>query len=183
MTLTDLIAFKDYILTENTYFKSGYANAVKDLETNRLFAYDDKGKRVEIFPTDNKGNYFFLRSDGDFRFDPRAAEKVADCKAQRVSFLDSLTIQLIAVMNKADEFILIENLRNTCMGYTALDVIPTAASYNRENIVTQELRGLKRPDIDAALARLKNQSIVRLTITVYKLFIPGNCVTDPCKPC
>lgn len=182
MTSADFISLKDFFLSENTYFSQGFANAFKDATTNKVFARV-KSELQPIFPMDSYGNYFYLRSEGDIKYDPKFQERVADCGPQKLSFLDSLTIQLVAIVKGADEYKLLQNLRNTAMSYTGFNAIPVAASYNREAIVSSEMKGLPKEDINKALQNLTDQTIVRVTLQVAKMFIPGNCIVDPCKDC
>lgn len=182
MTSADFIALKDHFLSENEYFSQGLANAFKDATNNQVYARV-KGELQPVFPMDSYGNYFYLRSEGDIKYDPKFQERVSDCGPQRLSFQDTLIIQLVAIVKGADEYKLLQNLRNTAMSYTGFNAIPVGASYNRESIVASEMKGLPKEDTNKALANLTDQTIVRVTLQVSKMFVPGNCTVDPCKDC
>lgn len=183
MTSADFTALKDHILQYNTCFDNGYANAFKYDETNTVLARGTSGDFVPVFPSDSLGNYFYLRSDGDIKYTAQPGERLTDNGTQRLTFLDTLTIQLVAIVKDADEYALIANLRNTAMAYKPISVIPIAASYNREFIIADEMRGMNKEDIAKALRNLTSQTIVRLALSVNKNYIPGNCIGNPCKNC
>lgn len=176
MTRSDLTAFMKHILDNNDYFAAGYANVYRD-EQGRVLS----GETL-LMPNDTLGNYFYLRHDGDGRLTAKVSERAADCGPARVAFDDTITMQIIAVVKDADEFIVRNNLINTCMTY-GVSVIPTSFNLSREQIVAAELRGMPATGIQAALARLGDWSIIRLTINFLKQYIPSNCVDPVCKDC
>lgn len=182
MNTADHILFKGYILAQNAYFDEGYANAFKYAGTNQILTRDGDNL-MPVFPVDEVGNYFYLRSEGDIRFTAQFAERLTDNGAQRLTFLDTITVYLVAIVTDADVYKLINNLRNTAMGYKAMSVIPTAASYNREFIIADEMKGLDQDIINKALQNITEQTIVRLTLSVNMNYVPGNCIIDPCKSC
>lgn len=182
MTTADLIALRDYILAQNTYFDNGYYYAVKDVENKQVMALDGN-KIVTVFPNDRLGNYFYLRSDGEVKHNIREGERIRDCGAQRIAFLDTETVYLVASVINADALTLVNNLRITALAYNGLQVIPASSNYNREIVVFGELTGVEKEDISAALQRLKKETIVRLTLSVNKKYIASNCIEPVCNPC
>ena len=90
-----------------------------------------------------------------------------------------LIVQLVAVVNNADAYKLVQNLRNTVLMYDKLNVVPVTSSWNREQVVSTELAKMKMEDINAALQRLKDETIVRLALSVSKSFIPSECINEP----
>jgi hypothetical protein len=182
MQACDFETLKDFILSKNTYLHNGYANAFKDDATKRILAV--KGSDyISLLPDDTKGNYCYLRNDTIMQFTPQLQEPLTDAGTQRLSFLDNIIISLVAIVHDADALKLVENLRNSCMVYEALNVQPLSANWNREQVITEELAGMKTEDVAAALKRLKDEIIVKLNLRVSQLFIPSSCMADVCKTC
>lgn len=178
MTREDFEAFKYFILGKNPYFSRGYANVYKDDTTQAIWARN--GKDVQpVLPNDMVGNYFYLRNEAGVKHEAMPAERLADSGTQRLLFTDMVTVQLVAVVNNADEYILVENLRNTAMQYQLLSIEPVSSKWNREQVIIEELAKMRSDDIQATLQRLKNETVVRLTLKVSKIFVPGNCINDP----
>ena len=178
MLREDFEQLKDFILTKNTYFSKGFANAYKDDTTSSVCVQAGKDA-LRIMPADTLGNYFYLRNDAWTKHEAKEPERVTDTGTQRLTFLDTMSVQLVAVVKNADAYTLIENLRNTTMMYGKLDVMPVTSSWNREQVVVTELAKMRQEDISAALQRLSNETIVRISLSVSKIFIPGNCIIHP----
>lgn len=182
MQACEFEALKDFILAKNTYLHNGYANAFKDDVTKRILA--TKGSDyINLLPDDTKGNYCYLRNDTIMQFTPQLQERLTDAGTQRLSFLDNIIVTLVAVVQDADALKVVENLRNTCMMYEALNVQSLSANWNREQVITEELNGMRAEDIAAALKRLKDETIVKLTLRISQLFTPSSCIVDICKTC
>lgn len=182
MTTEDLIAFKNYILAQNTYFDKGYYYAIKDVEKKAVKAIDGT-QIVTVFPNDRLGNYFYLRNEGEVKHNIREGERIRDCGAQRLTFLDTEVVYLVASVKGADALALVNNLRVTSLAYSGLNIIPVTSNFNRELVVFSEMQGVEKEYISAALQRLKKEVIVRLTLQVNKKYIASNCVIDPCAGC
>lgn len=180
MTRAQVIAFKNHILSNNDYFANGYAIVYKD-EEGRVIAYDNAP--TPVMPNDTLGNYFYLRYDGDNRLVAKQTERLTDCGASRILFEDTLTVQLVAVVADAAELTLRNNLINTAMAYTGIIAIPTLANLNREQVVLAELKGMEADNIQAALQRLGNWTIIRLTLNLIDQYTPTDCIDEPCKNC
>jgi len=180
MTTKDFEGLRDYILSKNKYFSNGFFNAFTDSKSNSVYAYEN-GVLKSIFPEDNLGNYFYLRNDPNVKFSAKTGYE--DCGVGKLNFDDSLTVYLVAIVNDADEFELINNLRNTVLSAKSLIAIPTAAMWQTENVLIDEMKGFEDSEIIDALARLKNQKMVKLTLTISKEYVPNTCITNPCKTC
>lgn len=178
MLLQDFEKLKDHILEQNKYFSTGFANAYKDDTTNAIYVQDGKDRR-RIMYTDGSGNYFYLRNDAWTKHEAKEPERLTDNGAHRLTFIDTMSVQLVAIVNNADAYRLIENLRNTVMIYNPLNVIPVTSSWNREQVVATELSKMPMEDINAALQRLTDETIVKLSLSVSKIFIPENCIAEP----
>ncbi len=178
MLQQDFEELRDHILQQNKYFNKGFANAFKDETTNAIFIKEGKDLRRVMY-TDGLGNYFYLRSDAWTKHEAKEPERLTDNGIQRLSFLDTMSVQLVAVVNNADAYRLIENLRNTVMLYEPLSILPVTSSWNREQVVATELSKMPMEDINAALQRLTDETIVRLSLSVSKIFIPDNCISEP----
>lgn len=180
MTKADLTAFKDFVLSNNKYFDTGFEYAFKDEETRKLFAQQGN-EWVCVMPRDEVGNYFYLRVDSGLSFAQDLQGRATDCGAGRMGFNDLMIMQWVAVVKDADEFKLLNNMRNTAMSYTGLNIIPTGAQIVRELVMTSELAGLE--DLNIALKNLKNETIVRVTLNVNKKYVANTCIVDICKDC
>lgn len=176
MTSANFEALATYILTQNTYFDKGFALAYKDEQTRRIMHRGVSGDLTDLSFTDTLGSYFYIRTDGDIRISQNI--QMADCGI--VAYSDVLRCQLVAVVNDANAFTLLNNLRATTNMFTELTCIDSGASVIRENIVRSELTGVSGKDIEAILQRLKKQTIVRLTIDVQQYYKPANCIVDVC---
>jgi hypothetical protein len=180
MLSADFEQLKEFILAKNSYISYGFANAFKDAAANAIYVKSGSDMQC-LLPNDVLGNYFYLRNDAGMKHEAQMPERVTDSGTQRLSFLDTITVNLVAIVNDADAYKLIANLRNTAMQYEAMNVQPIASNWNREQIITDELAKMKSDDVAAVLQRLRNETIVRLTLQVSKIFIPSNCITDPFK--
>lgn len=174
--------FKNHVLRSNSYFSKGYANCFKDVETNKILLRIGNNFK-EIFPDDKEGNYFYLRNEPAISFQADRAKATSDCGIGRLGFLDTITTYLVAIVNGADEYELISNLRNTAMAYPNMNIIPTSSIWMRENVINQEMSGFEAETQLKVFSRLKDQTIVRITLQIQSDFIPDNCIINPCKSC
>lgn len=181
MTHKDFEDFRDFILSQNKYFTSGYANAFNDSETG-LVIVRDGGDLIPIFPEDSAGNYFYIRVEPSMIFSPIAG--LSDCGGI-TTYNDRINAYIVAIVDDADDYKLINALRDTCSKYKSMYVQATGANWLRESVVNLEITASERKDdiISSFLQRLENQSIVRLAVTITKEYIPNFCITDPCKTC
>lgn len=175
MNKQDFEELAAYILLHNKGFAKGFANAFKD-ELNNAIWTRDGGDMKCLMPVDVYGGYFYLRSESAIKYEAKYDERVTDSGVQRLIFQDSMIIYLVAMIDNTDENKLIEDLRNTCMSYNYMNVIPLSASWNREQIIAEELSEMKEADVRAALQRLRNHVLVKLTLNVTKYFVPANCL-------
>jgi hypothetical protein len=181
MTSKDFESLRDHILTLNPYFTLGFANAYKDTLTDAIYSRE-KGNTKVVFPEDRLGNYFYLRNDPNSSF--VSTQGTQDCAFGKASYDDRLTVYLVAIVSNADEFELINNLRNSCLRFGNMNVIPTNAMWQRENVMLTEMQGFDESEIAKALTNLKNDTtIVRIQLQITKQFIPSKCINNPCKDC
>lgn len=180
MKQDDFEKLKDFILDKNPYLNAGFANAYKDDATQAIYMRENLELKP-VFPADNYGNYFYLRNEESIRHEAQLEQRTTDNGAQRLTFLDAITVQVVAIVKDADAYQLIENLVNTAMMYEGAYVQPLTTIWNREQIVATELKGMKADDVQSALQRLRDETIVRITMNVSKYFIPGNCIENPIK--
>lgn len=178
MLQQDFEKLKEHILAENKYFRAGYANAYKDDTTHEIWVREGKDVK-RIMPADSLDNYFYLRNEAWTKYEAKEPQRLTDTGTQRLSFLDTMSVQLVAVVNNADAYRLIENLRNTVLMYEGLNVVPVTGSWNREQVVATELAKMRIEDVNGALQRLKDEIIIRLSLSVSKNFIPANCISEP----
>lgn len=176
MLKTKLTAIKNYILEHNTYFAHGYDNAWLD-EVNGGVSLGEK----VLFPNDTLGSYFYLRLPNQVRFDYVVSSRIDDC-----SNTPNVTgdVVLVASVKKGNADTVITNLLNTISSYNGLVQFGSAV-FQSEVVVQQELRGLSKESIRAALARIGNNTIVSLTFRLSSEFrlrkVTANCIIDPCS--
>lgn len=182
MTRTDFELFKAHILKLNPYFDTGYANAFKDGISDAIKVRQGKDFK-DIFPADNVGNFFYLRNEPNISYTASRQEAYSDVKQGRLAFQNTNLCYLVAVVDDADDMVLINNLINTCMMYGKMSVIPTQSIWLRENVVVEELDGFSEDVVMRVLQRLKNETIIRLTLNVQSLYLPDTCIENPCKSC
>lgn len=179
MRLSDFEAIKEHIALNNSYFATGYANVVRDATLNAVVT----ANKDKIFPSDKYGAYFYLRNETAMNFTAKPNERLSDCGTM-MPYDETMVVYLVAVVNDADPYILLENLRNTLVAYKGASITFSNANWNREDITRTEMQGSAAEDIAAALGRLKKQTIVRLTMTVAMSYVPSKCETvNPCVPC
>lgn len=180
MTSNDWEDLKTYILSRNEYFTIGFANAFKDGESSHIYA-KTKGGLKAIFPEDTLGNYFYLRTDPSVSFIQKVGYE--DCGAGK-SILDYRAVLfIVCVIKDADEYTIIQNLINTCVGFKSMNIIPVSAIWLRENVVLAEMSGFDEEKILRTLTRLKSETIVRIQFQANKEYIPNTCINNPCKEC
>lgn len=178
MKKADFIALKDYIIGKNEYFTAGFANAFS-VDDGGVYVSDNMGYKC-VMPNDALGNYFYLKNANDITHN-KAAD-ISDCGTNK-AYNDIINVTLIAIVNDADEFELINALRNTVISYPDMTIVPFKTSFNRESVVIAEMRGAEKEEIQYALQRLKNETIVRLELRVTKQYFASNCVINPCETC
>lgn len=178
---TDLInLLGDHILAENTYFDKGYYNAFTD--DGVIWGIENGNKRI-IFPLDTKGNYFYMRKNGDVTHSPTEQGRLTDCGVGRLAFPYTQPMTLIGIVKDADEYKLHNNLFNTLMLFSTYDAIPQSSSMVSEDVIRSEMEGAATGDIEAALQRHKNETIVRINFNIINVYIADNCIVNPCKDC
>jgi|GEM_PF-1726092 len=178
MQQNDFEQLKDFIQQKNPYFNFGFTNAISEKGT--VYAQCNS-ERKAVLPADDLSNYFYLRQDALIKHEAQYPSRTTDNHTQRLSFLDIAIVYLVAVVKDADPLSLVDNLRNTAMMYELMNVQPLSSAFNREKIIAEELTGTKANDVSAVLQRLKNETIVKLTLQVSKTFIPSECIVNPCK--
>jgi hypothetical protein len=177
MLKAKLETLKEFILSNNTYFAAGYANAVQDDETGIVY------ERMPIFPNDTLGNYFYLRVQRGAQFSYEGMYKMSDAVG---SLGINAQIVLVACVKDADADKLAENLVMTMSRYHAEYIKLQQVIYQSELVVSQELALLSRENIQAALQRIDGDyTMVSLQFSYAAPVIvqPLKCITNPCKTC
>lgn len=181
MQRSDFDKLVSHILEKNTYLSKGFGNAYKDDLTGRVLV--DRGSdKLVLLPSDVLGNYCYLRNDTQMKHVVAEPQRLTDTGSQRLTFNDTLTVYLVAVVKNADAYQLLENLKNTCMSFPGMNVVPVNSQWNREIVLAEELQGMKQDDVLASLQRLKNETIVKVQLSVSKEYVPSNCIVNPIKP-
>lgn len=159
---------KEHILSLNSYFAKGYDNAFIQ---GGVFCHEGRDLK-QIFPNDNKGNYFYIRKNGSTEY-----SKIGE---KPIIYQDRERMSVICIVNDANPNILISNIRSTLLNFGDIDV--TGAEYEREVILISELKGIGKDKIQHALQRLKSETIVKVDFTLFSTFVASNCkILNPCE--
>lgn len=177
MTTQDFEELKDFILSQNKCFTSGHANAYKGDATQMVYAKNKDGNIKMVMPLVEPEDMFYIRNDMWMKHDAKELESL-NPENKRLTFLDTMSAQLVAVVNNIDSYQLIEQLRNTVLSYDKLSVIPVTSSWNREQVIATELNRMKIEDVHAYIRRFKDESVVRISLSVSKHFIPASDITN-----
>lgn len=178
MTRVDFEQLAQYVLQRNNCFVRGFANAYKDDTTHAIWVKDGTDSKC-LLPADVYGGYFYLRNEPVIKHEALPNERLTDSGTQRLVFLDSMTVYIVAIVKDVDAFQLIEDLRNACMSYANMNVVPVISNWNTETVLAEELSKMKLEDVQAVLQRVKKETIVKITLNVMKPFVPDNCITNP----
>lgn len=185
MTTKDLENLRDFILAKNTYFQVGFANAFKvrslgSANNGLIFSRAKSGDLIAVSPQDTFGNYFYMRNDEGIIRVPTTP--IAGTKQM---FKDTIKINLVAILKQGDPMAVMDNITNTLGMYKDCTTNATGLSYNwnREQIIVDELSGVKDDDIAAALQRLGEHTIMRMTFSIYNLATVNDCMESICPEC
>lgn len=177
MYSSQIEALKNNILSKNTYFNGGYANAVK----NNKGVYADKTtkEKIAVFPNDRLGNYFYIRLEQNASF-AGSNRFAVDCGS--LGTMVNIRAFIIAVVKKADSEILVANLIASIKEANHQAVL-NDMNWNREFIANDEMSEMEEKDRNAILQRLKDETIVRVSFTypVEILFKKSDCIINPCN--
>lgn len=169
-----LIELRDYVLESNPYFQEGIIGVYKD---DRGIA-DEKGY---VFPSDSRGDYFYLRLPVDIPIVVDNRFAVSDCKTPLGAVAP---IVLVAIVRNADPDKLLQNLLNTIMAFPAEGKGVSSVSPHKESVVASEMSGLNADVIRKALQTIPDEfTIVSITFTLSVGIKYSNCFVDICKSC
>jgi len=158
----------EHILANNKYFQKGFDNAfIQD----GVYARDGRDL-LRIFPNDNYGNFFYILGANRAEYHQVGQNPLM--------YQDIQKMTLVAVVDNANPEQVVSNIRSTLLTYKNINV--TSASWNREIIVIDQLKGIGIDKIQQALQRLKNETIVQIEFTNFRQFVPSNCeIKNPCE--
>lgn len=184
MNLLDFEALRDFILLKNPYFDKGFANAFKENKTNWIWTRDISGDLISVAPQDTYGNYFYLRNDEGIVHTPKPG--ISTYGAGHTTYLDVMRVNMIGVLKDGDPFAVVDNIINTFGMYQPSKDITMqliSSNWNREQILINELSGVKDNDIMAALQRLGEHLIFKIIVSFSKYRMPTSCINPICTPC
>lgn len=182
MTTANIISFKDYVLSQNTYLGKGFAVAFKDEQTKKVYCRDGT-ELTPVMPNDTLGDYFYIRYERGVKFSTDLNGRIADCAELGLAFNDEMQVVLVVCVRDADEFTLLNNIRLTCSKFPTFKAVPVGATLIRELVVANEMAGAEKDDLLAALQRLGNWTVISVNINLNSQYLPTNCITNPCKTC
>lgn len=145
--------------------------------------YIHDGQQV-IFPSDEFGNYFYIRLNKEVRFDNSQEYKIADLR-QSVGVVYNCI--LVACCRNVDMDILLQNLLSTLGNYQTQNIKLDKLLYISDDVLLQELAKMKgKENIDAALQKLPDDMdicCIHFTFIVPYVFQSMRCIENPCEPC
>lgn len=171
-----------YIAQVNTYFDTYFDYALQDETTGKIFGYDKSGNPMNIFPSDEYGNFFYIRYPHKLGFDTTNVNMIADAQGGIGIKADMV---LVAAMKDADPWLLIQNIINTMGLMCDLNASFKQALFG-DNVILQELARIPKENIQEALKTLADDyTLVAVNFTVNQPFIfqRSNCITNPCLQC
>lgn len=177
MTNEAFIQLKDFILSKNRYFNTGFANVHYDGITGRIIS--DK-INVEIIQgiSDKLGNYFYIRTESGYSYS-YSRNQISGCKNSHDVFVSGT---LVAIVKQGIAKNLNFNLVNTLLLYRGDgDVViqPVKSEIFADAVVNKEYRGLEIEDREHILQRvyLEKMSLVALD---FKFATTIHPVDQPC---
>lgn len=176
METNDFVKFRDFLLGELPFFQAGYVNCFKDAEMNGIYTRN-KEDLIPVFPQDKFGNYFYLRNDMTVNFAPERSFNLGCEKG----YIDTINIDLIAMVRGADAWKLINAIRNTVVKFPDMQIRAVNALWNREQIVRDELRGMD--GTEKAVARLRGWTVAKIRLLTAQKFLTGDCDINVCDGC
>jgi len=170
-----------YIKEQLPSFDSYYPFAVKESETHKIIAKTADGLKY-IFPDDRVGNFFFFIVEDVIKF--RESKGLRLDNSSPDPLLATIPFSLVAVVEGADEFNLMDVLIRTLSNYGDTEIIVSSAIINKEAAVISLLRGMKKDKMNIVLARSKFEKVVIIKGEISKINYLANC-SDLliCKDC
>lgn len=171
-----LNSIKDFILEHNTYFNTGYADVWIDSNTGVV-----SNNTKTVFPSDNLGNYFYLRLPNKVGFIYNKDFKVSDCTDGIATKTD---VVLVAVIKNNNPDALLDNLIATIRNYRETKLQIKSAIYQPAYVITEELKETSKETQSAALKRLNlSNAYVSITFEMAEIVISNklNCIEPPCE--
>jgi len=140
-----------------------------------------KNDQELIFPADDLGNYFYLRLPNSLGADYGKQYQISDV-AQGIGI--RYDVVLVAVVNDADNSLLLENMLTTLMRYNKEELKITKAIFQTDVIILQELKKDLAP---SALQRFSEGDTgiccVNFSFTIPFVAQQLTCIQNPCKSC
>lgn len=182
MTLRDFEDLKDYLLEENPYFDTGFANAFKIRSGEKAgWILAKKGNDlIAVAPQDTYGNYFYLRNDEGITLSPTVA-----VSPKYPAYTETIRMWVVCMLKQADAMLVANNIVNSISIYNSCTSTLRAQNinWNREQIIADELSGLKQEDIAAVMQRLSDWVIVRVQFNYSTIRNVSKCIVSPCEIC
>lgn len=169
-----LDGIRDFILSTNTYFSKGYT----DVFVNQ--AGQIGNDKEIVFPSDYRGNYFYIRTAGNSPFSQNANNRMSDCS---IALSLGLNCILVATMKGADKYRLSENLIYTLQKYTNNNLLLSNITLDKEDVILSELSGAGEDVQVEALKRSGDYTIVSIAFSTNIVFSPKDlsCIQNPCS--
>lgn len=182
MLASTITALKEYILSNNTYFNTGYSDVYMDAVNGKVIGKDAAGNPIAVFPADHLGAYFYLRVADEMKPDSSPTYSTDDCG---LNLGISVKVWLVACMQGADPDELLNNLVNTIQAFDE-NVRFSGFVCKKENVIMQELKLRSKEEIEKALQIVgKDYTIVSANFDISKIFEKKklDCIENPCTPC
>jgi len=175
---TELNILKEYILSTNKYFNSGFINVYFDSSAS-IYLSSEKQDLTPFGIDDRLGNYFYIRSLGNIKY-RYSRNQLSICQnSQEVS----QEFRLISIVNNGINYKMIECLLNSILTFQTFEIQVNSSNDLIESIIRNEYNYLKKEKINSILMNLGNKKIISIDFLIKTDFYPSKCECKPCNEC
>lgn len=119
-------------------------------------------KKEMLIPNDRLANYLFIVT-GDI-INHNAVFSVSDC-ANKQSYQDNAQIDIVVVSDVC-KYDMLADIRKALQTFTGANILLIKTDISRNAIVRAYMSGRDKDDIERALQRYKNETIIKITATI-----------------
>ena len=179
MITADIEGLKDWILINNKYFNTGFADAWQDPISGQISVGEDE--RISVGLDDRYGNYFYIRVNEEIGYSA-SREQLRD---GIISTEETARCFLVAIVKKAAPKELARCLLNSLIRYQMNLIRPIRSIIKREQVIANEMKGMEKEDLQYVLSNLAEVQAVLIEFQLTTIFhsISDKCPCEPCINC
>lgn len=179
MTTNDFEILKKYLLEQNKFFNSGFANLVYEPISGRLRSTINEDN-IAAGIDDRFGNYFYIRSTGSVNY-RRSTEQLSNCRNSQDVYTSAT---IVCVINEGVPNDLNLAVLNSLLLYTDADIKPVRSLLVGEDVIRKEYANMKAKSLEYILQNLGKKTIISLDFEFGLTHHPSqSCNFSPCKTC